>query len=69
MSFRLLLFLTQNLTFTDVIGTDIHFVVKHTKIVYYNSDNNLLNTKFYVKYEGASYGCDSNIKPEVEPNE
>ena len=59
----------KNLTFTDVIGTDIHFVVKHTKIVYYNSDNNLLNTKFYVKYEGASYGCDSNIKPEVEPNE
>lgn len=59
----------KNLTFTDVTGMDIHFVLKHTKIVYYNSDNNLHNTKFYIKYDGASYGCDSNLKPEVETDE
>lgn len=59
----------KNLTFTDVTGTDIHFVLKHTKLVYYNSDNNLNNTKCYVKFIGASYGIDSNIKPEVEQGE
>lgn len=59
----------KNLTFTDVIGTDIHFVLKHTKLVYYNSDNNLNNTKCYVKFIGASYGIDSNIKPEVDQGE
>lgn len=56
----------KNLTFTDVTGTNIHFVLKHTKLVYYNTDENLSNTKVYVKFEGASYGLDTNINPEVE---
>lgn len=56
----------KNLTFTDVTGLNIHFVLKHTKLVYYNTDNNISNTKCYVKFEGASYGLDTNINPEVE---
>ncbi len=64
----------QNLTFTDVTGTDIHFDLKHTKLVYSNNSDEAKakETIIYTKESGAVYGYDisvSTVTKKDEPNE
>lgn len=58
----------QNLTFTDVTGTDIHFELKHTKLIYRNDSDEAKakQTKIYTKQLAANYGYEINVPREDE---
>ena len=60
----------QNLTFTDVTGTDIHFELKHTKLTYRNdsAEAKAKETKIYTKQLAANYGYEVNVPREDEAN-
>ena len=58
----------QNLTFTDVTGTDLHFELKHTKLIYRNDSDEAKakQTKIYTKQLAANYGYEINVPREDE---
>lgn len=63
----------KSVIFNDVFGTDIHFLLKHTKLQYFVDKEDTENigkiAKFYYKFDGVNHGIDTNVERELEPNE